>query len=91
MVTGFKQVGTGLYYFGDNGVMVKGVVAAKDGVYYADPKTGLIVVNQVVKIANQNFLFGADGKLVKNQLVQIGNMAYQTDDKGVVVAQAKMQ
>ncbi len=91
MQTGFKQVGNGTYYFGDNGVMVKGVVAAKDGVYYADPKTGLIVVNQVVKIANQNFLFGEDGKLVKNQMVQIGNMAYQTDDKGVVIAQAKVQ
>ena len=44
-----------------------------------------------MKVGAQQYLFGADGKLVKNQIVQIGNMLYQTNETGVVTAQAPAQ
>ena len=34
------------------------------------------------------FLFGPDGKLVVNQVIQVGDTLYQTDENGMIVATA---
>ncbi len=88
MQTGWQTIGAGRYYFGTDGALYKGLLQQKDGVYGLDEKDGHQLVNTVASLSGLNFAFGADGKLVVNQVVQIGNMLYQTDATGVVVAQA---
>ncbi len=87
MQTGFQTIGTSLFYFNDNGTMATGVIQAKDGIYYAEAN-GAIVANRAVTIGNAKYLFGADGKLVINQLIQIGEFLYQTNEAGIVIASA---
>ena len=88
MQTGWQTIGAGRYYFGTDGALYKGLLQQKDGVYGLDEKDGHQLVNTVASLSGLNFVFGADGKLLVNQVVQIGNMLYQTDATGVVVAQA---
>jgi glucan-binding YG repeat protein len=87
MQTGMQRIGDAIYYFDTNGAMATGVIRTADGIYYAG-NDGKIVLGQPVTINGVQFLFGADGKLVINQVIQLGNMYYRTDEKGVIVQTA---
>ena len=87
MQTGMQRIGDAIYYFDTNGAMATGVIHTADGIYYAG-NDGKIVLGQPVTINGVQFLFGADGKLVINQVIQLGNMYYRTDEKGVIVQTA---
>lgn len=88
MQTGWQTIGAARYYFNTDGTLYKGLLQLKDGVYGLDEKDGHQLVNQMATIAGINFLFGADGKLVVNQVVQIGDTIYATNAQGVVTATA---
>jgi glucan-binding YG repeat protein len=87
MQTGMQRIGDAFYYFDTNGAMATGVIRTADGIYYAG-NDGKIVLGQPVTINGVQFLFGADGKLVINQVIQLGDMYYRTDEKGVIVQTA---
>lgn len=86
--TGWVTIGTANYYFGADGAMVKGLFQLKDGVYGTSETDGHQFIAGVGTIAKTNFLFGTDGKLVVNAVVQIGDTIYATDANGVVTATA---
>lgn len=74
-------------YFGANGKIVKGQIIA--GTYGVD-SLGKMIMNQVAKVGNAYYAFGADGKLVKTgKAVKLAGKMTVANKSGVVSVNKK--
>lgn len=80
------KFGTIYYYMGNDGSVQKGVVQTTNGVYYADPNTGVI---QTLKEGwlekdGKKYFVGPAGKLYSNQIITFGDIWYYMGPDGSV-------
>ncbi len=75
------------YYMGRDGSVQKGVIKTENGVYYADPVTGVIINREqgwFVDEQGKKYFVGPDGKFYSNQFISFGNTQYYMGEDGSV-------
>ena len=82
----FIKFGDIYYYMGSDGSVQKGVVQTIDGVYYADPETGIIQNQKVgwMEIGGESYFISPNGRLYSNQIITFGDIWYYMGPDGSV-------
>ena len=74
------------YYMGSDGSVQKGIVQTANGVYYADPETGVIQKQNVgwLEQDGKKYFMSPNGKFYRNQIITFGNIWYYMGSDGSV-------
>ncbi len=82
----FIKFDTTYYYMGIDGSVQKGIVQTAQGVYYSDPKTGIIQNMKEGWLENEGkkYYVGPNGKLYSNQIITFGDIWYYMGSDGSI-------
>ena len=74
------------YYMGSDGSVQKGVVQTSNGVYYADPETGIIQNQKTgwLEKDGKRYFMSPSGKFYSNQIITFGDVWYYMGSDGSV-------
>ena len=82
----FIKFGDIYYYMGSDGSVQKGVVQTANGVYYADPESGIIqnLKEGWMEKDGKQYYMSPNGKFYSNQIITFGNIWYYMGSDGSV-------